>query len=155
MIALLATVTPAAKTSAAVGQHAATTPGMFGAVFTLLLVLGLIIGLGWLLKRYQFIKLPENISLMFCRNFYQLFDDSCRHSSCPFVTVFLFRCQHGHSISLFYHHFGGIEPLFMNFLFFVRISAFLFCCFRRQIRKFFRSDSGFVASRDLYGDIAL
>ena len=51
MIALLATVTPAAKTSAAVGQHAPTTPGMFGAVFTLLLVLGLIIGLGWLLKR--------------------------------------------------------------------------------------------------------
>jgi len=51
VIALLATATPAAKTSAAVGQHAATTPGMFGAVFTLLLVLGLIIGLGWLLKR--------------------------------------------------------------------------------------------------------
>ncbi|MHC5147839.1 flagellar biosynthetic protein FliO [Stenotrophomonas rhizophila] len=34
-----------------VGQHAATAPGMFGAVLALLGVLALIIGLGWLLKR--------------------------------------------------------------------------------------------------------
>jgi flagellar protein FliO/FliZ len=34
-----------------VGQHAAAAPSMFGAVFALLLVLALIVGLGWLLKR--------------------------------------------------------------------------------------------------------
>lgn len=51
MIALLAYAVPAAKAAAPVGQHAATSPGLFGAFFTLLLVLGLIVGLGWLLKR--------------------------------------------------------------------------------------------------------
>ena len=51
MIALLAYAAPAAKAAAPVGQHAASSPGLFGAFFTLLLVLGLIIGLGWLLKR--------------------------------------------------------------------------------------------------------
>jgi len=51
LIALLAHAAPAAKAAAPVGQHAATSPGLFGAFFTLLLVLGLIIGLGWLLKR--------------------------------------------------------------------------------------------------------
>lgn len=34
-----------------VGQHAPATPSLFGAVFALLLVLALIVGLGWLLKR--------------------------------------------------------------------------------------------------------
>jgi flagellar protein FliO/FliZ len=51
LIALLATAAPTAKTTAAVGQHASTAPGMFGAVLALLMVLALIIGLGWLLKR--------------------------------------------------------------------------------------------------------
>ncbi len=51
MIALLALAAPAAKAATPVGQHAANTPSMFGAVFMLLVVLGLIIGLGWLLKR--------------------------------------------------------------------------------------------------------
>ena len=51
MIALLAYASPAAKAATPVGQHAASAPGLFGAFFTLLLVLGLIIGLGWLLKR--------------------------------------------------------------------------------------------------------
>ncbi len=45
--ALLATAAPAAK----VGQHAAATPSMFGAVLALLGVLALIVGLGWVLKR--------------------------------------------------------------------------------------------------------
>ncbi len=51
MIALLALAAPAAKAATPVGQHAASAPSMFGAVFMLLLVLGLIVGLGWLLKR--------------------------------------------------------------------------------------------------------
>ena len=51
MIALLAYAAPAAKAATPVGQHVASAPGLFGAFFTLLLVLGLIIGLGWLLKR--------------------------------------------------------------------------------------------------------
>ncbi|MCD9087164.1 flagellar biosynthetic protein FliO [Stenotrophomonas sp. SY1] len=51
MIALLALAAPSAKAATPVGQHAASMPSMFGAMFTLLLVLGLIIGLGWLLKR--------------------------------------------------------------------------------------------------------
>ena len=37
--------------SAPVGQHAAAAPGMFGAVLALLMVLALIVGLGWVLKR--------------------------------------------------------------------------------------------------------
>jgi len=51
LIALLAYAAPAAKAAVPVGQHAASGPGLFGAFVTLLLVLGLIIGLGWLLKR--------------------------------------------------------------------------------------------------------
>ncbi|WP_269791824.1 flagellar biosynthetic protein FliO [Stenotrophomonas sp. Iso1] len=51
MIALLAIAAPAAKAATPVGQHAASAPSMFGAVFMLLVVLGLIIGLGWVLKR--------------------------------------------------------------------------------------------------------
>ena len=42
---------PLAKAAIPVGQHAPTTPSLFGAVFALLLVLALIVGLGWLLKR--------------------------------------------------------------------------------------------------------
>jgi len=37
--------------AAPVGQHAPSAPGLFGAVMALLLVLALIVGLGWLLKR--------------------------------------------------------------------------------------------------------
>lgn len=48
---LLATAAPAAAKASQVGAHAPAAPGMFGAVFALLLVLGLIVGLGWLLKR--------------------------------------------------------------------------------------------------------
>jgi flagellar protein FliO/FliZ len=51
LIALLALAAPAAKAATPVGQHAASAPSMFGAVFMLLVVLGLIIGLGWVLKR--------------------------------------------------------------------------------------------------------
>lgn len=42
---------PLAKAAIPVGQHAPTTPSLFGAVFALLLVLALIVGMGWLLKR--------------------------------------------------------------------------------------------------------
>ena len=49
---LLATGQAAAKAAApVVGQHAPSTPGLFGAVLALLLVLALVVGLGWLLKR--------------------------------------------------------------------------------------------------------
>jgi len=51
-IVALAGTTPAmAGHAQQVGSQAPSSPGMFGAVFALLLVLGLIIGLGWLLKR--------------------------------------------------------------------------------------------------------
>lgn len=47
-LALLATVAaPAQK----IGQHAPSTPGIGGALVGLILVLGLILGLAWLLKR--------------------------------------------------------------------------------------------------------
>ena len=45
----LATATPVA--APAVGQHAATSPGLGGAVLALLAVLALIVALAWLLKR--------------------------------------------------------------------------------------------------------
>ena len=48
---LLPVAIAAANKAAPVGQHAVQPPGMFGALLTLLLVLGLIVGLGWLLKR--------------------------------------------------------------------------------------------------------
>lgn len=52
MIALLATAAAAAGGPAAnIGSSLPTSPGLFGAVFALLLVAGLILGLGWLLKR--------------------------------------------------------------------------------------------------------
>ncbi|MGV8958966.1 MAG: flagellar biosynthetic protein FliO [Stenotrophomonas sp.] len=50
MIHLLALAAQASK-AVPVGQHAASAPGMFGAVLALLAVLALIVGLGWLLKR--------------------------------------------------------------------------------------------------------
>lgn len=48
---LAAAAAPLAKAAMPVGQHAPATPSLFGAVFALLLVLALIVGLGWLLKR--------------------------------------------------------------------------------------------------------
>jgi flagellar protein FliO/FliZ len=51
VIGLFATVAPAASQAAKVGSQAPSSPGLFGAVFALLLVLGLIVGLGWVLKR--------------------------------------------------------------------------------------------------------
>lgn len=53
MIALLAAAAtaPAAGPAFKVGSQAPSSPGLFGAVFALLLVLGLIVGLGWLLRR--------------------------------------------------------------------------------------------------------
>ncbi len=42
---------PVARQASQVGNHVPSSPGLFGAVFALLLVLGLIVGLGWLLKR--------------------------------------------------------------------------------------------------------
>lgn len=49
---LIATGQAASKAAApVVGQHAPSTPGLFGAVLALLLVLALVVGLGWLLKR--------------------------------------------------------------------------------------------------------
>lgn len=59
MIALLASAAPAAAQAAQpvaratvqAGAHAPAGPGLFGAFFALLLVLGLIVGLAWLLRR--------------------------------------------------------------------------------------------------------
>ncbi|TWR13704.1 flagellar biosynthetic protein FliO, partial [Xanthomonas vasicola] len=51
MIGLLATVAPVAAKATQVGTQAPSSPSLFGAVFALLLVLALIVGLGWLLKR--------------------------------------------------------------------------------------------------------
>lgn len=53
MIPLLAAAAAPAAGQAAlkVGSQAPSSPGLFGAVFALLLVLGVIVGLGWLLKR--------------------------------------------------------------------------------------------------------
>jgi len=48
---LIATAQAAARVAAPVGQHAPSAPGIFGAILALLLVLGLVVGLGWLLKR--------------------------------------------------------------------------------------------------------
>lgn len=41
----------AAASAPAIGQHAATSPGLGGAIAALLAVLALIVGLAWLLKR--------------------------------------------------------------------------------------------------------
>lgn len=51
VIGLLALAAPAATKATQVGAQAPATPSLFGAVFALLLVLALIVGLGWLLKR--------------------------------------------------------------------------------------------------------
>lgn len=49
--AVLAVATQAGAHAASVGKAAPSPPGLLGAVFALLLVLALIIGLAWLLKR--------------------------------------------------------------------------------------------------------
>ena len=67
MIATLATAAaPLAKAAMPVGQHAPSTPSMFGAVLALLLVLALIVGLGWLLKRLpgSGFRPPEGMKLV-------------------------------------------------------------------------------------------
>ncbi|ATS63669.1 flagellar protein [Xanthomonas citri pv. fuscans] len=51
MIGLLAAAAPVAAKATQVGAQAPSSPSLFGAVFALLLVLVLIVGLGWLLKR--------------------------------------------------------------------------------------------------------
>ncbi|QGH66186.1 flagellar biosynthetic protein FliO [Xanthomonas oryzae pv. oryzicola] len=51
MIGLLATVAPVTAKATQVGAQAPSSPSLFGAVFALLLVLALIVGLSWLLKR--------------------------------------------------------------------------------------------------------
>ena len=55
MITLLATAAPAAgalaRPVAQAGAHAPAAPGLFGAFMALVLVLGLILGLAWLLRR--------------------------------------------------------------------------------------------------------
>jgi flagellar protein FliO/FliZ len=48
---LASTLLGVGKAAAPVGQHAASAPGLFGAVLALLAVLALVVGLGWLLKR--------------------------------------------------------------------------------------------------------
>jgi flagellar protein FliO/FliZ len=67
LIATLATAAaPLAKAAMPVGQHAPSTPSMFGAVLALLLVLALIVGLGWLLKRLpgSGFRPPEGMKLV-------------------------------------------------------------------------------------------
>ncbi len=51
MSLLASTLLGVGKAAAPVGQHAASAPGLFGAVLALLAVLALVFGLGWLLKR--------------------------------------------------------------------------------------------------------
>ncbi|MGB3393690.1 MAG: flagellar biosynthetic protein FliO [Stenotrophomonas sp.] len=66
-MAVIATAAaPLAKAAMPVGQHAPTTPSMFGAVLALLMVLALIVGLGWLLKRLpgSGFRPPEGMKLV-------------------------------------------------------------------------------------------
>ena len=51
MSLLLAAATQAAKSASGVGSAAPSPPSLLGAVFALLLVLGLILGMAWVLKR--------------------------------------------------------------------------------------------------------
>ena len=51
LAALAVATAPAAAQVAAPAAHAPSSPGVFGAFFALLLVLGLILGLAWLLRR--------------------------------------------------------------------------------------------------------
>ena len=51
LLAVAQAAAPVAQHASQVGSQAPTSPGLFGAVFALLLVLALIVGLGWLLKR--------------------------------------------------------------------------------------------------------
>jgi flagellar protein FliO/FliZ len=48
---LFAAATQAAKTASGVGSAAPSPPSLLGAAFALLLVLGLILGMAWVLKR--------------------------------------------------------------------------------------------------------
>nr|WP_225210157.1 flagellar biosynthetic protein FliO [Xanthomonas bonasiae] len=48
---MLAAATQAAKSASGVGSAAPSPPSLIGAVFALLLVLGLILGMAWVLKR--------------------------------------------------------------------------------------------------------
>ncbi|NZA27889.1 flagellar biosynthetic protein FliO [Luteimonas sp. SJ-92] len=48
---ILAAATTAAPAAVKVGAHAPSGPGLVGGFFALVLVLGLIVGLAWLLKR--------------------------------------------------------------------------------------------------------
>jgi flagellar protein FliO/FliZ len=48
---LLATSTTSGSATARIGSQAVNTPGVFGGLLALLLVLGLIVALAWLLKR--------------------------------------------------------------------------------------------------------
>jgi len=58
----LATATPTVA-APAVGQHVASSPGLGGAMFALLAVLALIVGLAWLLKRLPATGLRGNDQL--------------------------------------------------------------------------------------------
>jgi len=62
----IATAQAAGKGAVQVGQHAPTTPGLFGAVIALLAVLALVVGLGWLLKRMpgSGFRAPEGMKLV-------------------------------------------------------------------------------------------
>ncbi|WP_369932691.1 flagellar biosynthetic protein FliO [Xanthomonas tesorieronis] len=51
MSLVLAAATQAAKSASGVGSAAPSPPSLVGAVFALLLVLGLILGMAWVLKR--------------------------------------------------------------------------------------------------------
>ncbi|QDI03558.1 flagellar biosynthetic protein FliO [Xanthomonas cerealis pv. cerealis] len=51
MSLLLAAATQAAKSASGVGSAAPSPPSLIGTVFALLLVLGLILGMAWVLKR--------------------------------------------------------------------------------------------------------
>lgn len=51
MSLLLAAATQAARSASGVGGAAPSPPSLIGAVFALLLVLGLILGMAWVLKR--------------------------------------------------------------------------------------------------------
>ncbi|MCC4595520.1 flagellar biosynthetic protein FliO [Xanthomonas campestris pv. phormiicola] len=51
MSLLLAAATQAARSASGVGSAAPSPPSLLGAVFALLLVLGLILGMAWVLKR--------------------------------------------------------------------------------------------------------
>lgn len=55
--------TATAPVAPVVGQHAPNSPGLWGAMLALLLVLALIVGLAWLLKRLPGSGLRQNAQL--------------------------------------------------------------------------------------------